>query len=189
MSLFRGRWPGAAVLLSALLIAARSGAQDAAALKAMPKSQQEVIEQIAKFKERYEGARRLKNRLAKKDAMDAIKSDQTTWLADVNKKLEVEGAEDWIGQASVGGSGLVIENLGPKSNRAVSIRVSAEGLSDEAREAVKALGKREWVKFTVAPNALRLVGQGGGGGVWTGLVSQRPVDGKMLTKISKHPLE
>jgi hypothetical protein len=183
------RWLGAAVFLLTLLLAGPSGADDAAALKAMPKSQQEVIEEIVKFNDRYEEAKKLTNRLAKKEAMDGIKTEQATWLADLNKKLAAEGVEGWIGQATVGGSELVLENLGAKFIRRVSVHVSVRGLPNEAREAVKTLDKREWVKFTIAPKALRLVGVPGGNAVWIGLKSDRAVDGKMLTKISKNSLE
>src|SRR5690349_8693270 len=91
-------WEGTASLLLMVLFGALSRAQGPAdqASNAMPKAQREMLEQVGKFNERDADARRLKNRLAKKETLAELKADQLKWLADLNKRLATEGALGWV---------------------------------------------------------------------------------------------
>lgn len=121
-----------------------------ALLEAMPRIQKDYFSKLLGLSKQYTEAIKLKNAVAKKEALEKTKNDTREFLADVNDKLSREGAQDWIGNASVATQTLTINyKLKQDSRLTVHIYISTKGMKKEVLDVVKKLARGDQVRFTI----------------------------------------
>jgi len=124
-----------------------------AILKAMPKVQKDFFVKLLDLSKQELDAKKLKNAVAKKEALDKVTKDSRELLANINDTLSKDGAKDWTGSASVSSQTLAITyKLKQESSLLVTIYIPTKGMTKDVIDVVKKLDKGDQVRFTIDAN-------------------------------------
>ncbi|MBX9680876.1 MAG: hypothetical protein K2X38_19125 [Gemmataceae bacterium] len=123
----------------------------------LPVEQRQIVEQSVKFAKQYHEAARLKNKIAKQDALKEHDVQLKAWLDQTNKKSAKEGVKEWVGSATITTQNVTIENrifldasATGGSFTTVKVTFPVAGLAPQVREQVGKLKRNESVRIAFA---------------------------------------
>jgi hypothetical protein len=133
-------------------------------LQGMPKIQKDYLMTMLNLSKQSIETSRLKNPVARQEAIDKGRLDRGDLVKDINNTLARDGVMNWVGNAAFSLGGILMINAGVKTNNyrvevCFSIPVFRPGhplgqdLTKDVYDAVKKIDKGTRVRFAIAADA------------------------------------